>query len=198
LESKRASTTSDTLDEAVRSRFGHVLRPEQRVLIERTLAGQSSLGIMPTGAGKSLTFQAAAALLPGTVLVVSPLLSLMRDQVEKLGGEDGGEAPLRAARLDSSLGRAETNDVLDRLRRGELDLLYVAPERLANERFQAALGRSTIAALAIDEAHCISAWGHDFRPDYLRLPILRESLGMPPVLALTATATPKTITARVP
>lgn len=172
------------LAEHIRARFGHTPRPPQRALIERTLAGLSSLGIMPTGAGKSLAYQAAAALLPGTVLVVSPLLSLMRDQVERLDGV------LRAARLDSSLAPAESADVLARLRRGELDLLYVAPERLANERFQAALARARVAALAVDEAHCISAWGHDFRPDYLRLSILRADLGSPPVLALTATATP--------
>lgn len=181
------------LAEQVRARFGIVPRPAQRALIERSLAGQSSLGIMPTGAGKSLAFQAAAALLPGTVLVVSPLLSLMRDQVAKLSGPDG---PLRTARLDSTLDRAETSDVLARLGRGELDLLYVAPERLANERFRAALGRAQVPLLAIDEAHCISAWGHDFRPDYLRLPILRSDLGRPPILALTATA-PLTVQADI-
>jgi ATP-dependent DNA helicase RecQ len=193
------------LDRAIQERFGHAPRPAQRALIERSLTGQSSLGIMPTGAGKSLTFQASAALLDGTVLVVSPLLSLMRDQVERLSGgagasteaEGGGSSTgserteaLRAARLDSTLDRAETNEVLRRLGRGDLDLLYVAPERLANERFRAALGRARVALLAVDEAHCISAWGHDFRPDYLRLPILREEIGRPPVLALTATAPP--------
>jgi ATP-dependent DNA helicase RecQ len=172
------------LDAQIQARFGHAPRAPQRALIERTLAGESSLGVMPTGSGKSLAYQAAAALMPGTVLVVSPLLSLMRDQVEKLGGI------VRAARLDSSLEWAEASDVLSRLARGELDLLYVAPERLANERFQATIGRVSIAALAVDEAHCISAWGHDFRPDYLRLSILRADLGDPPVLALTATATP--------
>jgi ATP-dependent DNA helicase RecQ len=174
---------------AIRTRFGLTPRPPQLALIERTLAGQSSLGIMPTGAGKSLTYQAAGALMAGTVLVVSPLLSLMRDQVEKLTTGDG-DGPLRAARLDSTLEREATNDVLSRLARRELDLLYVAPERLANERFRSALARARIAALAIDEAHCISAWGHDFRPDYLRLPILRAELGAPPILALTATAPP--------
>ncbi|MGH2352789.1 MAG: RecQ family ATP-dependent DNA helicase, partial [Chloroflexota bacterium] len=172
------------LDAAVRSRFGLTPRPAQRALIRRTLAGQSSLGIMPTGSGKSLAFQAAGALMAGTVLVVSPLLSLMRDQVEKL------KAVLRVGRLDATLERGEADTMLRQLARGELELLYVAPERLANERFQAALGRAHVAAVAVDEAHCISAWGHDFRPDYLRLPLLLEALGDPPVLALTATAPP--------
>jgi ATP-dependent DNA helicase RecQ len=171
----------------IRHRFGLDPRPPQLALISRALVGQSSLGVMPTGAGKSLTYQAAAALLPGTVLVVSPLLALMRDQVERLVA--GPSPVLRAARLDSTLDRTESSAVLGRLAAGELDLLYVAPERLANERFQAALSRARVALLAIDEAHCISAWGHDFRPDYLRLPLLRADLGGPPVLALTATAT---------
>jgi len=139
---------------------------------------------MPTGSGKSLTYQAASALLDGTVLVVSPLISLMRDQVEK------AREVLRVARLDSTLERGEAGDILRELSRGEIDLLYVAPERLANERFRAALGRVRVPLLAVDEAHCISAWGHDFRPDYLRLPLLRRELGNPAVLALTATAPP--------
>ncbi|MCC6175078.1 MAG: RecQ family ATP-dependent DNA helicase [Chloroflexi bacterium] len=169
---------------AIQERFGVVPRPAQLDLVRRSVEGASSLGIMPTGAGKSLTYQASAALLDGTVLVVSPLLSLMRDQVEKTRGI------LRVARLDSTLERAESREVLQALARGELDLLYVAPERLANERFQSALGRAKVAVLAVDEAHCISAWGHDFRPDYLRLPLLVRELGGPPVLALTATAPP--------
>lgn len=172
------------VEQAIFQVFGVTARPAQLALIRRTLAGQSSLGIMPTGAGKSLAFQATAALIDGTVLVISPLLSLMRDQVEKLHGK------VRVARLDASLERREADAVLDALRRGQLDLLYVAPERLSNERFLAALSGANIAALAIDEAHCISAWGHDFRPDYLRLPILIERLRQPPVLALTATAPP--------
>ncbi len=174
----------DQIARAVQERFGVAPRPAQIELIQRTLAGASSLGIMPTGAGKSLTFQAAGALLPGTVLVVSPLVSLMRDQVEKL------RDVLRVERLDSTLDRDEARDALRALAGGRLDLVYVAPERLANERFQQALARIRIAAVAVDEAHCISAWGHDFRPDYLRLPILLADLGHPPVLALTATAPP--------
>jgi ATP-dependent DNA helicase RecQ len=173
-----------TLAQDVFDRFGFAPRPPQLALIGRALSGQSSLGVMPTGSGKSLTYQAAAALLEGTVVVVSPLISLMRDQVEK------AQTVLRVARLDSTLEREEASDVLRRLARGEIDLLYVAPERLANERFISTLLRVRVPLLAIDEAHCISAWGHDFRPDYLRLPLLCSDLGNPPVLALTATAPP--------
>jgi ATP-dependent DNA helicase RecQ len=168
----------------VQRRFGVTPRPPQIALIERSLAGQSSLGVMPTGSGKSLAYQAAAALLPGTVLVVSPLISLMRDQVSKLQGT------IRAERLDSTLEPTESRRVLQALWNGQIDLLYVAPERLSNERFRRALHRTRVPLLAVDEAHCISAWGHDFRPDYLRLPILRSELGDVPVLALTATAPP--------
>jgi ATP-dependent DNA helicase RecQ len=174
----------ESLSREVQTRFGLTPRPPQLSLIARSVAGQSSLGVMPTGSGKSLTYQAAAALLDGTVLVVSPLISLMRDQVEK------ARQVLRVARLDSTLERGEASDVLRELARGRIDLLYVAPERLANERFAAALARVRVPLLAVDEAHCISAWGHDFRPDYLRLPLLRHELGNPPVLALTATAPP--------
>ena len=180
------SEQQSELARAIQERFGVAARPAQLELIERTLAGASSLGVMPTGSGKSLTFQAAAALLPGTVLVISPLVSLMRDQVEKLRGV------LRVARLDSTLERDEARHALQELRGGRLDLLYVAPERLANERFRSALERVQVSALAVDEAHCISAWGHDFRPDYLRLPLLLAQIGRPPVLALTATA-PRTV-----
>jgi ATP-dependent DNA helicase RecQ len=174
----------ESFSREVQTRFGLTPRPPQLSLIARAVAGQSSLGVMPTGSGKSLTYQAAAALLDGTVLVVSPLISLMRDQVEK------ARQVLRVARLDSTLERGEARDVLRELALGRIDLLYVAPERLANERFAAALRRIRVPLLAVDEAHCISSWGHDFRPDYLRLPLLREELGNPPVLALTATAPP--------
>jgi ATP-dependent DNA helicase RecQ len=179
-----ATGRRDDLSRQVEARFGLTPRPAQLELIGRALAGLSSLGVMPTGSGKSLTYQAASALLDGTVLVVSPLISLMRDQVER------ARSVLRVARLDSTLERGEAGDVLRALARGQVDLLYVAPERLANERFLAALRRVRVPLLAVDEAHCISAWGHDFRPDYLRLPLLRADLGDPPVLALTATAPP--------
>jgi ATP-dependent DNA helicase RecQ len=184
---EHAAAYEAAIAEQVRRTFGLEARPAQLTLIRRTLEGQNSLGVMPTGSGKSLAFQAAAVLLGAsgkTVLVVSPLVSLMRDQVQKL------QQLLRAERLDSTLERAESEDILRRLAARELALLYVAPERLANERFRHALGRADVGAVAVDEAHCISAWGHDFRPDYLRLPILIDQLGGPPTLALTAMAPP--------
>ncbi len=141
------SQARSELARAIHARFGVEPRPFQLDLVQRTLGGASSLGIMPTGSGKSLAFQAAAALMPGTVLVISPLVSLMRDQVEKLRGL------LRVARLDSTLPLEEARETLRALTAGQLDLLYVAPERLANERFQSALGRTRVAVLAVDEAH---------------------------------------------
>ena len=177
---------------AVQARFGVTPRPAQLTLIRRTLEGQSSLGVMPTGSGKSLAFQGAAALMEGTVLVVSPLLSLMRDQVEKL------HPVLRVARLDATLEREEAATCCA-ASPGASSTCSTSPpsawptsaswtpSRRSTRRSRAA---SRIAAVAVDEAHCISAWGHDFRPDYLRLPILLEQLGPPPVLALTATAPP--------
>src|SRR3954468_17815007 len=184
MTSTSARPDSTALIEQIRTRFGLTPRPAQLALIGRSLAGESSLGVMPTGSGKSLTYQAASALLDGTVLVVSPLISLMRDQVEK------AREVLRVPRLDSTLDRSEASDVLRALARGEVDLLYVAPERLANERFLAALARIRVPLPAGDEAPGTSSGAHDFRRDYLRLPILRADLGDPPVLALTATAPP--------
>jgi ATP-dependent DNA helicase RecQ len=167
-------------------RFGHTgFRPGQLAAIERLLAGRSVLTIFPTGGGKSLCFQLPSLLLDGLTLVISPLIALMKDQVDALNA-----AGLAAARLDSTLAKAEVFDVFDRLSDGRLKLLYVAPERLGNERFLARLGRRPISLLAIDEAHCISEWGHNFRPDYLKLEALARELRVERVLALTATATP--------
>ena len=189
--------TESGLAGAVQARFGVTPRPAQLALIRRTLEGQSSLGVMPTGSGKSLSFQGAAALMEGTVLVVSPLP--LPDA--RPGGEAAHPAPRPPAWMPAWSERRRAT-VLRRLAGGDLDLLYVAPERLANERFLDALAPPSAAggptrgtaAPASRRGHrrgpCISAWGHDFRPDYLRLPILLEQLGHPPVLALTATAPP--------
>jgi ATP-dependent DNA helicase RecQ len=146
--------------------------------------GRDSIVVLPTGGGKSLCFQAPALLLPGLTLVVSPLLSLMKDQVDSLL-ENG----IPAARLDSSMSPSEKNETFSRLRRGELRLLYVSPERLVTEGFLDFLKTKGISSVAIDEAHCVSMWGHDFRPEYRQLRILREALPGVPIGAYTATAT---------
>jgi ATP-dependent DNA helicase RecQ len=160
-------------------------RPGQEGVIERLLAGRSTLAVFPTGGGKSLCYQLPALLLDGLTLVVSPLIALMKDQVDALARRG-----VAAARLDSSLTREETNAVLDRVASGALKLLYVAPERLSNERFLSRVRKLRISLLAVDEAHCISEWGHNFRPEYLKVARTAEALGVGAVLALTATATP--------
>ena len=166
--------------------FGYTsFRPGQEQVIESLLAGRSALALFPTGAGKSLCYQLPSLLLSGLTVVISPLIALMKDQVESLEARG-----IAAARLDSSLTPAEAAGVYDRIRSGTLNLLYIAPERLTSEQFVGRLSRTTVAMMAVDEAHCISEWGHNFRPEYLRLAHVARELGISPVLALTATATP--------
>jgi len=175
------------LDHVLSTHFGHAeFRPGQREIIEILLAGRPALAVFPTGGGKSLCYQLPALQLDGLTLVISPLIALMKDQVEALRRRH-----LPAARLDSTLTAAEAREIYDQMQRGELKLLYVAPERLANEGFLNRLRNTRLSMLAIDEAHCISEWGHNFRPDYLKLGKLAAELGVERVLALTATATPK-------
>ncbi|MDX6561395.1 MAG: ATP-dependent helicase RecQ [Gaiellales bacterium] len=170
-------------------RFGLArFRPGQAEVIEALLAGRSALAVFPTGSGKSLCYQLPSLLLEGVTVVVSPLIALMKDQIDAL---DAIGVP--AARIDSSLALDELRDVSARLLRGELRLLYVAPERFNNERFLAQLAGVPIALFAVDEAHCISEWGHNFRPDYLKLAQRARELGAERVLALTATATPAVV-----
>ena len=155
----------------------------QTEIIESVLSGRDTLVLMPTGGGKSMCFQVPALLMRGTALVVSPLISLMKDQVEALR-QNG----IRAAYLNSSLTGLEQRQVEDDLANGNLKLLYVSPERLLAGETLRVLSRATINLIAIDEAHCISAWGHDFRPEYAKLRLIRQSLPGVPVIALTATA----------
>jgi ATP-dependent DNA helicase RecQ len=167
-------------------RFGiKELRPGQRELISAALSGRDAVGILPTGAGKSLCFQVPAMLLPGTVVVVSPLIALMQDQAAHLE-----EANIAAARLDSTVSPAEQAALETEIRAGDHDIVLVTPERLQNPDNVTPL-RGRVALFVIDEAHCVSQWGHDFRPAYLDLGRVIESLGGPPVLALTATAPPE-------
>ena len=174
------------LESKLRDTFGHSnFRSGQRQVIEGLLAGRSMLAVFPTGGGKSLCYQLPALLIEGITLVVSPLIALMKDQVDALAKKG-----VAAARLDSTLSQNDYREVIDSLGRGEIKLLYVAPERLANEGFRIQLEKLAIGLVAIDEAHCISEWGHNFRPDYLKLAKLCHDLQVPRVLCLTATATP--------
>src|SRR5690606_34789353 len=168
--------------------FGYEsFRGEQQAIIDTLMAGRDALVLMPTGGGKSLCYQIPALLRPGTGVVVSPLIALMQDQVDA-----SGERGARAAYLDASQHWREARDVGRQTRTGELDLLSVAPERLLTDRCMELLRRSRIALFAIDEAHCVSQWGHDFRPEYLGLSALHEYWPDVPRIALTATATAAT------
>ncbi len=162
--------------------------PGQEAVLEHLMAGRSAAAVFPTGGGKSLCYQLPALLLPGLTLVVSPLIALMKDQIDQLKARG-----IAAERLDSTLDAEVYRAVMGAVRSGSLKLLYVAPERFNNERFRGSLGRSPISLFAVDEAHCISEWGHNFRPDYLKLAGFAERFGAERVLALTATATPRVL-----
>ena len=175
-----------TPEEALLQYFGMPsFRQPQRAIIDSILSKKDTLVVMPTGGGKSLCFQLPALLLPGVTLVVSPLIALMKDQVDALQARG-----LPAGLLNSSQTLEEQHATLEAIRARTLKLVYVAPERFRSKSFLNALPADAISLLAIDEAHCLSQWGHDFRPDYMRLGEVRKALGSPPCIALTATATP--------
>ncbi|MDR0902966.1 MAG: RecQ family ATP-dependent DNA helicase, partial [Opitutaceae bacterium] len=181
-----AAPSDEILRETLRARFGFdAFRQGQLEVIRKLTNGESALAIFPTGAGKSLCYQLPALLLDGLTVVISPLIAMMKDQIDFLGGRG-----IPAVRLDSSLSAAEYHEADNALRSGAAKLLYVAPERLSNERFLQKLRQLPIALMVVDEAHCISEWGHNFRPDYMKLARLAHTLRAGRVLALTATATP--------
>jgi ATP-dependent DNA helicase RecQ len=182
------------LSRALQRHFGHAeFRPGQEAVVQAALAGRDVLAVMPTGSGKSIGYQLPALLLEGTTLVVSPLIALMKDQVDELVRRG-----IPAAAIHSLMPPAERQNVIEAARQGRWRLLYVSPERFANVRFAATLAQVPLARFAVDEAHCVSEWGHDFRPDYRRLAEVAATCvradgvaGRPPVLAFTATATPE-------
>jgi ATP-dependent DNA helicase RecQ len=179
--------TWEELRTEARKRFGvRRFRPGQGEIIQALLDGRDVLGVMPTGAGKSLCFQLPALFFPKATVIVSPLLALMQDQHEKLVERD-----VDVVKLDSTLTTREERQATREIRRGEHDLIYVTPEQLEKPEQLALLRKSGVSLFVVDEAHCVSQWGHDFRPAYLTLRDAIRELGRPPVLALTATATPQ-------
>lgn len=184
-----SAASSTAIERILLETFGHDrFRNGQRCVIDHLLAGRSAAAVFPTGGGKSLCYQLPALLLPGVTLVVSPLIALMKDQIDALQARG-----VAARRLDSSLTADEYRETLEGARTNTLKLLFVAPERFNNERFRAAMRGVRVSLFAIDEAHCISEWGHNFRPDYLKLARYAEEFGAERVLALTATATNKVL-----
>lgn len=175
------------LRQIAREKFGYVdFRPGQEAAIRSILEGRDTLAILPTGLGKSLIYQITTLLLGGVAVVVSPLIALQRDQVEALEELNVGEAAL----LNSTMREGERHDVLQRLASGQLKYLFLAPEQFSSEELMERLKAVGPALFVVDEAHCISEWGHDFRPEYLRLGAVVAELGHPPTVALTATASP--------
>ena len=160
-------------------------RPMQEEVVRAVMNGEDTLALMPTGGGKSLCFQVPALAMGKLCIVVSPLIALMRDQVERLRKQG-----VRATAVTSGMGHVEIDNALDSAMLGKLDFLYVSPERLGSDLFKARLSRMPVGLIAVDEAHCISQWGYDFRPAYMLIGSLREAHPKVPILALTASATP--------
>jgi ATP-dependent DNA helicase RecQ len=183
----RAPRRSHALHRTLRQTFGlDTFRPGQRDIIDAIMAGRDTLAIMPTGAGKSLCYQLPALCLPGMTLVVSPLISLMKDQADKLA-----ERGIRVAVVNSALTSEDARASLDAISREQAEFIITTPERMADASFVEALSGKTFDVFVLDEAHCVSHWGHDFRPAYLALGAAFRRLGRRPVLALTATAPPE-------
>ncbi len=179
---------TDPID-VLRRYWGYdTFRPLQREIIDSVLAGRDTLGLLPTGGGKSITFQVPAMMLPGLTLVVTPLISLMKDQVDNLAGHS-----IKSVYFYSGMGRRAMNLAIDRCRLGVVKIAYTSPERLRSRRFLDDLKQMNISLLVVDEAHCISQWGYDFRPSYLQIARVRQLFPDTPLLALTASATPEVV-----
>ncbi|MGN9805933.1 RecQ family ATP-dependent DNA helicase [Micromonospora sp. L32] len=185
----KLSMHSTTLRRAARSLFGWTaLRPNQLAAMRAVMKRRDALVVLPTGAGKSAIYQIPASLIPGPTVVISPLLALQQDQIAALNERQRPE--LRAVRISSDESPAQQAQAIEEIRDGRAEFLFITPEQLSNPDRMAEVRALKPALVAIDEAHCISAWGHDFRPDYLALGHLIEGIGRPPVVALTATASP--------
>lgn len=180
-------STKSNPEQIAKDRLGYTeLRPGQRDAVQAVLDGQDTLVIMPTGSGKSAIYQIAAYLIPGATVVVSPLIALQRDQVQSIAEQNIGDA----AMVNSAITTTQREETLEQLEEGELEFLFLAPEQFNSPETLDRLKAAQPSLFVVDEAHCISAWGHDFRPDYLRLGQVIETLGHPRILALTATAAP--------
>lgn len=178
---------SDNLESILHKHYGFsTFRPGQKEAIEAILAGRDVLAVLPTGGGKSLIYQLPALMFDGLTLIISPLIALMKDQVDAMVRRG-----LPATFINSALSEKDTTERLQEIRNGKYKIVYIAPERFYNQEFMKSLKEIKVSFLAVDEAHCISQWGHDFRPSYLRLKKVVEELGRPVVAALTATATPE-------
>ncbi|MEE3463488.1 MAG: DEAD/DEAH box helicase, partial [Candidatus Cryptobacteroides sp.] len=182
---------SSVLRSRLKEFFGYDnFKSDQEQIIRHLVAGNSAFVLMPTGGGKSLCYQLPALVMPGTAIVISPLIALMKNQVDAIRGFVSGNEGI-AHFLNSSLNKAQIAEVRSDLESGITKLLYVAPESLTKEENIAMLKEIKISFYAVDEAHCISEWGHDFRPEYRRIRAIVDEIGKAPIIALTATATPK-------